>query len=73
MRFNRPHSDGIGKTKPNKAGFHVRICDAYRPNYQPLHMDLISISRNRLANRIQDNKSLATGGTSDHRCLVANT
>ena len=73
MRFNQPQSDGMGKTKPNRAGFHERICDAYRPNYQPLHLDLVGIPGNRLANRIQNNKSLATGRPNDHRCLVANT
>ena len=73
MRFCRPQSDGIGKTKPNRAGSHVRIRDAYRPDYQPLHLDLIGILGNKLANRIQDNKSLATGCSSDHRCLVADT
>ena len=64
--LNRPKPDDLGKTKPKRAVFYERVCDAYRSDYQPLHLDLAGIFGHGVAYRIQDNKSLATGSPDDH-------
>ena len=65
----------MAKSKQNqkKAGFHERIRDAYRPDYQPLHLDLAGIPGHGVADHIQDNKPLATVSPYDRRCPVTNT